>query len=73
MIILEITLDNTEFAQQFSSLNKTLTPIISDFVEGHGEIGDNIILFYFAGIVKEMLKSMDDDDIKEAVMRFMLD
>lgn len=36
-------------------------------------IGDNVALFYFAAIVKEGLKEIKDQQIKEAVLRFMFD
>jgi len=36
-------------------------------------IGDNVVLFYFAAIVKEGLKEIKNQQIKEAVLRFMFD
>lgn len=36
-------------------------------------IGDNVVLFYFAAIVKESLKEIKNQQIKEAVLRFMFD
>lgn len=64
--------NNTLFAEQFSKLNKEFSPIFSNFVEKE-DIGDNVILFYLAGIIKEFFKENDDKQLKESVLTFMFD
>lgn len=64
--------DNPLFAKQFSKINKEFNPILSDFIEKEG-IGDNVVLFYLAGIIKEFFKENDDKELKESVLTFMFD
>ncbi len=64
--------NNTLFAEQFSKLNKELAPIFLEFIEKE-DIGDNVILFYLAGIIKEFFKENDDKELKESVLTFMFD
>lgn len=66
-----VDIDNTDFAKQFSQVNNELSPIIMNFLE-ENEIDDNVMVFYFAGVIKEYLTDLDDG-IKQAVLRFMFD
>ena len=52
--------------------SKELGPLIVDFLN-ENEIGDNVALFYWASLVKELLKTKDDKQLKEAVITFMFD
>lgn len=53
-------------------LKEELNPIIIEKLE-ENNIGDNVALFYFASIIKETVNSMDNKNIKEAIIRFILD
>lgn len=43
-----------------------------NFVE-ENNIGDNVMLFYWASLTKELLKAKDDKELKEAVITFIFD
>lgn len=64
--------NNTLFAEQFSKLNKEFAPILFEYIEKEN-IGDNVILFYLAGLIKEFFKESDDKKLKESVLTFMFD
>ena len=49
-----------------------MNPVIYKIIDKN-DFGDNVVLFYFAALVKESLKAINDKDIKEAVLTFMLD
>lgn len=49
-----------------------MNPIILQVIE-ENNIGDNVALFYFASLIKETLKKMNDKDVKESIIRFILD
>lgn len=65
-------IDNTLFTNQFKQISNELNPIIYEIIEKNN-FGDNVILFYFAGLIKETLKKMDDRQLNEAIIRFMFD
>ena len=58
--------------KQFKQINNKLNPIIFESIEKNN-FGDNVVLFYFAGLIKETLKKMDDRQLNEAIIRFMFD
>lgn len=58
--------------EQFTKLKDELNPVILEIVEDEN-IGDNVVLFYFASLIKELLKAMDDREIEEGVLTFMFD
>lgn len=64
--------DKTLFVKQFKQITEELSPAICKVIE-ENDFGDNAILFYFASVVREVLKKTDDKEMKEAVIRFMLD
>lgn len=49
-----------------------MSPIILEKVEEH-DIGDNVILFYFASLIKETVRKMNNKDLEESIIRFILD
>ena len=53
-------------------MKKELNPFLIQIMEDN-DISDNVALFYFATLVKEGLKEMDDVGMKEAILTFMLD
>ena len=65
-------MNNTLFMKQFKQINNKLNPIIFESIEKNN-FGDNVVLFYFAGLIKETLKKMDDRQLNEAIIRFMFD
>lgn len=65
-------MDNTLFMKQFKQINNELNPIIFENIKKNN-FGDNVVLFYFAGLIKETLKKMDDRQLNEAIIRFMFD
>lgn len=71
-MIFIVDIDNTIFTEQFSKTRKELSPQIINFIE-ENNIGDNVMLFYWASLVKELLKAKDDKKLKEAVITFMFD
>ena len=67
-----IDMNNSDFVEQFSTLSKELPPLMMNIIE-ENDIGDSVVLFYLASVVKEILKGYDSDGVKEAVFRFMVD
>lgn len=65
-------MNNTLFMKQFKQINNELNPIIFENIKKNN-FGDNVVLFYFAGLIKETLKKMDDRQLNEAIIRFMFD
>lgn len=64
--------DKSIFSEQFILLKKELNPIILQVIE-ENNIGDNPALFYFASLIKETVRKMNDKEIEESVIRFILD
>lgn len=71
MILLE-EIDRTLFSKQFLTLKNELNPLVLD-VLNKNDIGDNVALFYFASLIKETLREMDDKQMSEAVITFIFD
>lgn len=67
-----VEIDNADFTRQFSKTRKELSPLIMNFIE-ENNIGDNVMLFYWASLTKELLKAKDDKELKEAVITFIFD
>lgn len=65
-------MNNTLFMKQFKQINNELNPIIFENIEKNN-FGDNVVLFYFAGLIKETLKKMDNRQLNESIIRFMFD
>lgn len=41
-----------------------------NFIERYN-IGDNVVLFYLASIIREILITMDNDDLNNAILSFI--
>jgi len=52
-------------------IKKTLTPFMKEMEEQ--KVDAFSVAMFFSTYVKEILKSIDDDDIKEIIIRNMLD
>lgn len=53
-------------------MKKELNPVILQVIQ-ENDIGDNVALFYFASLIKETVRRMDNKDIEESIIRFILD
>ncbi len=62
---------NEDVLKQMKIIQKKISPFVEEQLEKN-EISQITTLFYFAGIVKELLKE-EDKDIKELILRYMLD
>lgn len=65
-------IDRTLFFEQFAIIKDELNPLILNVVENNN-IGDNVVLFYFASLIKETLKEINDKQLSEAVITFIFD
>lgn len=62
---------NEDVLKQMKIIQKEISPFVEEQLEKN-EISQITTLFYFAGIVKELLKE-EDKSIKELILRYMLD
>ena len=53
-------------------IKEKLNPVILKVIE-ENDIGDNVALFYFASLIKETVRRMNDKDLEESIIRFILD
>lgn len=51
-------------------MNEKINPLLLNFVEKNN-IGDNVVLFYFASIIREMLRSTNDEEMNNAISEFI--
>ena len=62
---------NEDVLKQMKIIQKKISPFVEEQL-AKNEITSITTLFYFAGVVKELLKE-EDKDIKELILRYMLD
>lgn len=62
---------NEDVLKQMKIIQKEISPFVEEQL-AKNEITSITTLFYFAGVVKELLKE-EDKDIKELILRYMLD
>lgn len=51
-------------------MNEKINPLLLNFVEKNN-IGDNVVLFYFSSIIREMLRSTNDEEMNNAISEFI--
>lgn len=62
---------NEDVLKQMKIIQKEISPFVEEQL-AKNEITSITTLFYFAGVVKELLKE-EDKDIKGLILRYMLD
>lgn len=63
---------NEEFLQEMKIIQKEISPFVEQKLE-ENNISLISTLFYFAGVVKQLLNEDDDKQIKEMILRYILD
>ena len=63
---------NEEFLQEMKIIQKEISPFVEKKLE-ENNISLISTLFYFAGVVKQLLNEDDDKQIKEMILRYILD
>ena len=63
---------NEEFLQEMKIIQKEISPFVGQKLE-ENNISLISTLFYFAGVVKQLLNEDDDKQIKEMILRYILD
>ena len=63
---------NEEFLQEMKIIQKEISPFVEQKLE-ENNISLISTLFYFAGVVKQLLNEDDDKQFKEMILRYMLD
>lgn len=63
---------NEEFLQEMKIIQKEISPFVEQKLE-ENNISFISTLFYFAGVVKQLLNEDNDKQIKEMILRYILD
>lgn len=63
---------NEEFLQEMKIIQKEISPFVEQKLE-ENNISLISTLFYFAGVVKQLLNEDNDKQIKEMILRYILD
>lgn len=59
-----------EISTELEEVNKELTPILKDVLE---TIDAKTAIIYFAGLTKNFLDVLDDEDFKKIIIQYMTD
>lgn len=59
-----------EISTELEEVNKKLTPILKDVLE---TIDAKTAIIYFAGLTKNFLDVLDDEDFKKIIIQYMTD
>lgn len=63
---------NEEFLKEMKIIQKEISPFVEQKLE-ENSISFISTLFYFSGVVKQLLNEDDDKQFKEMILRYMLD
>lgn len=63
---------NEEFLKEMKIIQKEISPFVEQKLE-ENNISFISTLFYFSGVVKQLLNEDDDKQFKEMILRYMLD
>ena len=63
---------NEEFLQEMKIIQKEISPFVEQKLK-ENNISFISTLFYFSGVVKQLLNEDNDKQIKEMILRYILD
>lgn len=63
---------NEEFLKEMKIIQKEISPFVEQKLK-ENSISFISALFYFSGVVKQLLNEDDDKQFKEMILRYMLD
>lgn len=63
---------NEEFLKEMKIIQKEISPFVEQKLK-ENNISFISTLFYFSGVVKQLLNEDDDKQFKEMILRYMLD
>lgn len=63
---------NEEFLKEMKIIQKEISPFVEQKLE-ENNISFISTLFYFSGVVKQLLNEDNDKQFKEMILRYMLD
>lgn len=66
----EPTIELNNITMELAEVNEKLTPILKDILE---TIDAKTAIIYFAGLTKNFLDFLDDEDFKKIIIQYMMD
>ena len=66
----EPTIELSEITMELAEINEKLTPILKDVLE---TIDAKTAIIYFAGLTKNFLEFLDDENFKKIIVQYMMD
>lgn len=63
---------NEKIIKDMATINKEIMPDFAQKMEDH-QIDMVSAIFYLSGAIRKMLGEVDDDNLREVILRYMLD